>query len=313
MPTTTVHALYQRFQKRLGLRWIDGENAPPRRLIDRPIDESIDLIAHMNPVHPHPVQIIGDSELRYLTQIPADSRERLIKRVCVPSTALLLIADGQQAPADLRAAAQEQGIAVIGSDRVSHQLISDLNYFLRQRLLRRATIHGVFIEVLGVGVLLTGKAGVGKSELALELISRGSRLIADDAPEFVRDAPDRISGYCPATLQTFLEVRGLGILNIVEMFGDNAVKLTKYLRLVVHLQPIDEFDLSATDRLTGTRDQIDVLGMPVPRVVLPVAPGRNLAVLVESAVRKETLLRRGYDAAAEFAERQQRQMQQGEE
>lgn len=313
MPNTTVHALYQRFQKRLGLRWIDGEDAPPRPLTEQPLDETIDLIAHMNPVHPHPVQIIGKSELHYLESVPPDSRARLIRRVCVSSTALLLIADGREAPEDVRKSAREQNIAVLGSERGSHQLISDLNYFLRLRLLRRTTIHGVFIEVLGVGVLLTGKSGVGKSELALELISRGSRLIADDAPEFARDAPDRISGYCPPTLQSFLEVRGLGILNIVEMFGDNAVKLTKYLRLVVHLQPIDEFEMAYTDRLTGTRDEMEVLGTSIPRVVLPVAPGRNLAVLVESAVRKETLLRRGYDAAADFGERQQRQMHQGEE
>ena len=313
MPDTTVHALFQRFRSRLAFSWIDGEDAPPRLLINQPANENIDLIEHMNPVHPHPVQIIGESELAYLDQIPPDSRARLLSRVCVPTTSLLLIADGCRVPDDVKLAARAQHIAIIGSERNGRELIAELGYFLRKRLLRRVTMHGVFIEVLGVGVLLTGKSGVGKSELALELISRGSRLIADDAPEFVRDAPDQVSGVCPPTLRHFLEVRGLGVLNIVKMFGDNAVKQTKYLRLVVHLQPIEEFDIAATDRLSGSRDQIDVLGMAVNRVVLPVAPGRNLAVLVETAVRKETLMRSGYDAASEFGERQLRQMHQGGE
>ncbi|MCB1733655.1 MAG: HPr(Ser) kinase/phosphatase [Gammaproteobacteria bacterium] len=312
MPDTTVHSLFQRFQARLALRWIDGESSPPRLLIKQPASENFDLIEHMNPVHPHPVQIIGESELAYLEQIPPDSRARLLSRVCVPNTTLLLIADACEAPEDLKDAARRAHIAVLGSDRNGRELIAELGYFLRKRLLRRVTMHGVFMEVLGVGVLLTGKSGVGKSELALELISRGSRLIADDAPEFVRDAPDQVSGVCPPTLRHFLEVRGLGVLNVVKMFGDNAVKQTKYLRLVVHLQPIDEFDIAATDRLSGSRDQIEVLGMSVNRVVLPVAPGRNLAVLVETAVRKETLMHSGYDAATEFADRQLHQMQQGE-
>ena len=161
-----------------------------------------------------------------------------------------------------------------------------------------------------MGVLILGDAASGKSELALELVSRGNRLVADDAPEFARIAPDTISGTCPALLREFLEVRGLGILNIRSMFGDSAIKRSKDLRLVVHLQRLANQELQQFDRLQGTYRTHTILDIEIPEVTLPVASGRNLAVLVEAAVRDQILLRKGYNASEAFIKRQRKLIQQ---
>ncbi len=167
------------------------------------------------------------------------------------------------------------------------------------------TIHGVFMEVIGIGVLLTGSAAVGKSELALELITRGHRLIADDAPEFTRFPDNSLRGSCPPLLSDFLEVRGLGILNIRAMFGDSAIKIRKRLNLIIHLQEMVSQELNEIDRLQGSLTSTEILGITVPKVTLPVAPGRELAILVETAARQYLQRLRGYHANEEFIARQQ--------
>jgi len=190
---------------------------------------------------------------------------------------------------------------------VSDQLVaSHLSYFLSQALAERDTIHGVFMEVFGTGVLLTGMAAVGKSELALELITRGHRLIADDAPEFARIAPDIVSGSCPPLLQDFIEVRGLGLLNVRRMFGDTAIKRGKYLRLIIHIAQMDHDSLARLDRLTGTYSTRNVLGLEIPKVTVPLAPGRNMAIIVETAVRQYMLRQQDYEASEDFIARQRR-------
>ncbi len=166
---------------------------------------------------------------------------------------------------------------------------------------------------MGIGVLLTGDSGIGKSELALELISRGHRLIADDAPEFIRVGPGVITGLCPPLLDGFLEVRGLGVLNIRAMFGDRVIKRNKYLRLVIHLEEINDEAYRTMDRLYGQRIMKTILGEEVPQVTLPVAPGRNLAVLVESAALNQRLIIQGYDAASDFAARSRRHIRKPEQ
>ncbi len=175
------------------------------------------------------------------------------------------------------------------------------------------TLHGVFMEVMGIGVLLRGSAKVGKSELALELITRGHCLIADDAPNFCREAPARLVGRCPELLRDFLEVRGLGVLNIRALFGACGIREEKDLRLIIQLERMDEDSLGAFDRLQGSHQLCDFLGVVVPKITLPVAPGRNLAVLVEVAVRDHLLRVDGYNAVADFIERQRQRIAGNEE
>jgi len=172
------------------------------------------------------------------------------------------------------------------------------------------SVHGVFMEVQGFGVLIKGEAAIGKSELALELISRGHRLIADDIVDFFRISPERIEGRCPALLQDFLEVRGLGILNIRALFGDNAVKPTKPLDLIIQLEKADLQTLQMLDRLSIKTQHEEVLGLKVTKVHIPIAAGRNIAVLVEVAVRNHMLLLRGINATKQLMQRQQRAMKQ---
>ncbi len=173
---------------------------------------------------------------------------------------------------------------------------------------RTATLHGVFMDVMGLGVLLSGVSGVGKSELALELLTRGHRLIADDAPLFTCVAPNAVEGVCPPPLNDFLEVRGLGVINIRAMYGDGAIAERARLQLILHLRLMDDNQLANVDRLRASKDEVSVLGVAVPRITLPVAPGRELAVLTEAAVRNHVLALGGYDAAADFAQRQRRHM-----
>lgn len=172
------------------------------------------------------------------------------------------------------------------------------------------TLHGVFMDVMGTGVLLSGQSGIGKSELALGLINHGHRLIADDSVIIEKSQKDdKLIGRCPAVLQDFLEVRGLGILNIRAMFGDTAIKENKALQLIVNIIQVQEHELHQIDRLHGLNTQHDILGTLIPGVSIPVAPGRNLAVLVEGAVRNHMLRLTGYQASKEFTARQQSYIQ----
>jgi len=201
--------------------------------------------------------------------------------------------------------------ALLRSHLGADQLIDYASYYLNGLLAAKQVVHGVLMEVMGIGVLLTGRSAVGKSELALELISRGHRLVADDVPEFTRTGPDTLHGTCPELLQDFLEVRGLGILNIRAMFGDNAIKRGKNLRLIVDLVQREPGNGSEADRLHGRQHVRELLDVDVPQVKLPVAPGRNLAVLVEAAARNQILRYGGYDAAADFTRRHRAELEGG--
>jgi len=265
----------------------------------------VSFVGHMNFIHPHRIQVIGYRETEYLDSLPANERRAALEGLFGGNPMCIVVANNIEAADDMIEFANSTGVPLFLSLLNSQFIVNHLQYYLSHNLARRIILHGVFLEVIGFGVLLTGGSGVGKSELALELISRGHRLIADDAPEFSRVAPDTLSGRCPPALKDFLEVRGLGILNIRAMFGDNSIKESKYLRLIVHLEEMSDQQLQHIDRLRGSHQLRNVLGVDVDQVTLPVAPGRNLAVLVEIAVRNHILSLNGYNAAETFIQRQQ--------
>ncbi|HHH39386.1 MAG TPA: HPr(Ser) kinase/phosphatase, partial [Sedimenticola sp.] len=256
--------------------------------------------------HPNRIQLIGRTELAYFRELGDAGYQSLLEKLFAAHPAAILLADAVGAEQRLSAMAERHDTPLLASPLPDDTLLDEVQYYLTRALARRETLHGVFMEVLGTGVLLRGSAGAGKSELALALITRGHRLIADDAPEFARITPDIVQGTCPPLLQDFIEVRGLGILNIRAMFGDSAIKPEQQLQLVIHLQPVTPERLRGIDRLHGSYSSHQVLDLEIPEVTLPVAPGREIAILVEAAVHQYILRRKGYDAADEFIERQRR-------
>ncbi|WP_126453378.1 HPr(Ser) kinase/phosphatase [Sulfuriflexus mobilis] len=315
----SVKSLFDTHRNKLALVHVAGSNGEDRHIhFDGPQitdedDRDVSYVGHLNFIHPHRIQIIGYREIEYFMRLSQQGRHESLNRLYEGNPLCIIIANGIDVPDDFIARSENTGLPLYSSTQNSQFLVNNLQYYLSHSLAERATIHGVFMEVIGIGVLLSGESSVGKSELALELISRGHRLIADDAPEFSRIGPDTLSGSCPPPIKNFLEVRGLGVLNIRAMFGDSAIKDSKYLRVIVHLEKMDEDQLLHIDRLCGSHQKKSILGVEVEQVTLPVAPGRNLAVLVEIAVRNHILTLKGYHAAEDFIQRQQQFLEQDRE
>ncbi len=308
----TTRDLYNALREKLGLEWLAGRNGSERALQgDFPDASGQSLVGPLNCIHPNRVQLIGHAELSYFASLDQDFYRDIVDMLFTARPAAVILAEGVEVGQLFHNMAEQTRTPLLRSGLPDNRLLNDLQYYLTHVLAERTTIHGVFIEVLSVGVLLTGGSAVGKSELALELISRGHRLVADDAPEFARIAPDIIRGTCPPLLRDFLEVRGLGLLDIRAMFGDSAIKQQKYLHLIIELSEMDEQKMATIDRLEGNHDSINVLGLDIPRVTLPIAAGRQMAILVEAAVQQHTLRRNGYNAAEVFMRRQQRAINKG--
>jgi HPr kinase/phosphorylase len=301
----TAQELFDRHVGQLALRWIAGQAGGTRVL------EAVDTVArrpslagYLNIIYPNKVQILGSEELAWLDGLDSRARWEVIEKIIDARPLAIAISKEQRVPEDLRAAAEETDTPLWLSPRRGHELLNHMQYQLARTLAPRVTLHGVFMEIYSIGVLITGESGSGKSELALELVTRGHRLVADDAPEFTQIAPDVLDGTCPELLQDLLEVRGLGVLNIRQMFGDTAVKKNKYLRLIVHLtKPHLEPQPSGMERILGDLSVRRVLDLDVPQITLPVMPGRNLSVLTEAAARAHILRAKGVDPAAAFMAR----------
>jgi HPr kinase/phosphorylase len=308
----TVQDVVERIGKRLQLRWLTEPRGRDTEIRgDFPGASKQALIGPLNCIHPNRIQVIGRAELVYLEKLGEMAFRETVDKLFADRPAAVLFADDVPVAPEFLAAAGRSLTPLLASPMDDAQLVANLQYFLSHALAERTTVHGVFMEVLGMGVLLTGDAAVGKSELALALISRGHRLVADDAPEFAQIAPDVLSGSCPPLLRDFLEVRGLGILNVRAMFGDAAVRRKKELHLILHLKAMSDDELTGMDRLEGTHTARSIQGVSIPQLIVPVAPGRNLAILVEAAVRHHALRLRGYDASLDFAERQARMIDTG--
>ena len=301
----TARELFEQQRERLELSWVAGRAGEERVL------EAVDTVArrpslagYLNIIYPNKVQILGTEELAWLDGLDSRQRWETIEKIVQFRPLALVISKNQRCPEDLRIAAGESETPLWVSPKRGHELFNHLQYHLARTLAPRVTLHGVFMEIYSIGVLITGESGSGKSELALELVTRGHRLVADDAPEFTQIAPDVLDGTCPDLLQDLLEVRGLGVLNIRQMFGDTAVKKNKYMRLIVHLtKPALEPKPGGIERIIGDTGMRRVLDLDVPMITLPVMPGRNLAVLTEAATRTHILRANGVDPAMAFMAR----------
>jgi HPr kinase/phosphorylase len=283
----------------------DDDDVSAGEVVEDAVPGKKALVGYLNLIHPHQIQIIGNVELKYIESLRDITRHDAVKQLFRNAPACIIISNNQRVPVFMKRKCNEKNVPLFTSSLDSAKLAESLHYYLTNIFADSISLHGVFMEIMSIGVLITGPPGVGKSELALELITRGHRLIADDAPNFSRIAPDIINGTCPEALIDFLEVRGLGIINIRKLYGNTAIKSNKYLRLIVRLEPMSKEQMLQLDRLEGSHRTLKVLDMDVPEITLPVAPGRNLAILLEAAARNHALRISGYSASDEFIHNQQ--------
>jgi HPr kinase/phosphorylase len=304
MPRLSIARLFEDNREKLKLTWVGGRAGGAKDLDSELIKgSSKGLIGHLNFIHPNWIQVLGPTEMEYLERLSAPSRTETLTEIASRGLACFVATAVDDIPVELSEVAEETRTALFQTPVASVELMWMLRPYLARALADSTTVHGVFLDVLGVGVLITGASGVGKSELALELISRGSGLVADDIIEFYRIGPETVEGRCPALLKDFLEVRGLGVLNIRTVFGEAALRPRKNLKLIVHLEkPGSEH--APVERLPLRPGTEDVMGVDICKVTIPVAAGRNLAVLTEAAVRNYVLQLRGVDSTAEFVNRQ---------
>jgi HPr kinase/phosphorylase len=312
MRQVSVDRLFLDNREKLGLTWRAGRQGSNRVLTgETALKPTVGQIGHMNFIHPFRLQILGPAEIAHLASLPGSELKASIDRLFTSELAAVIVANGETPPPYLVEHCNASHVALLTSPQPSPHVVDVLRYYLARMLAESTTLHGVFLDVLELGVLITGASAIGKSELALELISRGNGLVADDIVELYRISPDTVEGRCPEVLRDFLEVRGIGILNIRTIFGETAIRPRKLLRLIVHLEDHSHETFSELDRLKVDATFQEVLGVPIRRVMIPVAAGRNLAVLVEAAVRNFVLNQRGIDSTKDFIDRQQRLMDAG--
>jgi HPr kinase/phosphorylase len=305
--------LFEEKRQKLSLTWEAGKDGGDRRLDNEAIAHSTQgMIGHLNFIHPNWIQVLSETEAEYLNLLDSASREQHMQRLAQSGLLCIIVSGNASVPDSIRALADSAHAPLFCSPYSSLEVIWVLRPFLARVLAPSCSRHGVLLDVLGLGVMITGESSVGKSELALELISRGHGLVADDVVELYRIAPETLEGRCPPMLRDFLEVRGLGMLNIRTIFGETAVRRKKNMKLIVHLQKPSSADLSTMERLPINDVTENILDVNIRKVIIPVAAGRNLAVLVEAAVRNYVLQLRGIDSAQEFFERHQQELENGQ-
>ncbi len=306
----SADVLFEEFRPRLRWQWVAGLSASERRFDEvavRAARSGADLVGYLNYIHPYRLQMLGEREVRYLTSGTDEDCARRINRIVTLEPPVLVLADGQQAPEALLKLCERAQIPLFATEESSALVIDLLRAYLSKHFADRTTMHGVFMDILGLGVMITGESGLGKSELGLELISRGHGLVADDSVDLYRINQTTLEGRCPDLLQNLLEVRGIGLLDIKAIFGETAVRRKMRLKLIVHLVRRETLERDY-ERLPHEPLTQEVLGIPVRKVVIQVVAGRNIAVLVEAAVRNTILQLRGINTYDEFVERHRRAM-----
>jgi HPr kinase/phosphorylase len=306
----SAEALFEEFRATLRWEWIAGHAHPERRFDEAAVQNarsSADLVGYLNYIHPYRVQIVGRREVAYLEDTTPEDQERRIQRIVTLEPPMVIVADAQAPPDRLVAMCDRADIPLFVTQEYAGHVIDVVRGYLGNLFAERTTRHGVFMDILGLGVLITGESGLGKSELGLELISRGHGLVADDAVDVYRVSQTALEGRCPELLMNLLEVRGIGLLDIKAIFGETAVRRKMRLKLIVHLVRKETMEREF-ERLPYEPLYDNILDTPVRKVVIAVDAGRNLAVLVEAAVRNTILQLRGIDTYKEFVERHHKAM-----
>jgi len=311
----SAEALFEAHREALRWEWVAGHAHPERRFDDDAVREArsaADLVGYLNYIHPYRVQIVGRREVAYLLAASPEDQERRISRIVTLEPPVLIVADAQQPPDRLVAMCDRAEIPLFVTNESAGYAIDVMRGYIGHHFAERTTRHGVFMDILGLGVLITGESGLGKSELGLELVSRGHGLVADDAVDLFRVSQTSLEGRCPELLQNLLEVRGIGLLDIKAIFGETAVRRKMRLKLIVHLVRKETMERDF-ERLPFEPLYEAILGLPVRKVVIAVDAGRNLAVLVEAAVRSTVLQLRGIDTYQDFLKRHQKAIEDGAE
>ncbi|HWP35277.1 MAG TPA: HPr(Ser) kinase/phosphatase [Thermodesulfobacteriota bacterium] len=297
----TVRELVAEAGETLGLELLAGEAGLERVITSPRIQKpGLALAGHLVHLHPGRVQILGATEISFLETLDPARQAEVAATLCRFAFPCLIVTKGLAPPQAVVAVAERHAVPLLRSPLLSSELIHRIGAYLEQRLAPSTTVHGVLVDVLGVGVLLTGKSGIGKSECALDLIQRGHRLVADDVVRITRREPDMLLGTGAEPIRHHMEIRGLGIINVKELFGITAVREVKAVDLVIELVEWDEEEM---DRLGLDEATREILGVPLPLVRMPVRFGRNMTTIIEVAVRNHLLKSAGRHSARLFQER----------
>jgi HPr kinase/phosphorylase len=300
--TVQVEQLLKDDEFELGLTLLAGASGVGRIIDHDKIQKpGLALTGYTDYVKTHRVQVLGNSEIGYLWQLSAEERARACRHITEHQVACILVTKGLKVPEELLQGCEETQTPLLLTQLLSSQLISKLQAFLEERLAPQTALHGVLVDVFGVGVLMLGKSGIGKSECALDLIMRHHRLVADDVVEIKRKGPDVVFGGGSELIKHHMEIRGLGILNIKDLFGVAAVRERKRIELVVEL--VEWSDEEEYDRIGIDERAYTILGVDVPLITVPVRPGRNMTSIIEVAARNQLLKLQGHHSAWEFQER----------
>jgi len=304
-PSLKISEFLDQYQQKLKLEFTSRQVGLEREIqVSRQAADTFDAADYFNVIRTSSVVLVGYQESRYLATLSPEQQTALFKTLFRGPVCIIICSQGNALPAAMVELCEARQIAVMQSALNDSELLDITRYLLSHALAESCNQHGVYLEVYSLGIFITGKAAVGKSELALALVSRGHRLISDDVTRFARTAPDLVEGSSPQLLTDFLEVRGLGIVNVRAMFGANALKRDMPLSLIINLVTLDPDNGAEFDRLGDQQKTREILGLDFPEVTLPVAPGRNLAVLVEAAARNYLLQDNDYNAAQDLIARQ---------
>jgi HPr kinase/phosphorylase len=310
-PSLRVRDLLAAVGSELSLRLVSGRRGLDRVvLIPRVQRPGLALTGFTEYIRYGRVQILGGTEVSYLRTLAPARRRAVLRRLARCEVTCFVVTKGLVPPPELLAETEQRGVPVLVTPVESTPFIKQLSAFLDERLSLRMQLHSVLLDVFGLGVLIIGESGIGKSECALDLIDRGHRLVADDVVEIKRLA-DALVGSSPDLTRYHMELRGLGVINIKDLYGVSSIRLSQRVELVVSLERWEEG--REYDRLGLQDERYPILGVEAPLVRMPVAPGRNLALLVEVAARNQLLKARGYDAARLFAEQVDEMLATGQE